>query len=64
MSPSNDGQRGASSGRLDASRAGHCAMTDAEQPRYLRYERSVAVVTGLNHQASNLACLLREAHAA
>ena len=38
-------------------------MTDAEHPRYLRYERSVAVVTGLNHQASNLACLLREAHA-
>lgn len=38
-------------------------MTDVEQPRYLRYERSVAVVTGLNHQTSNLACLLREAHA-
>ena len=38
-------------------------MTDAEHPRYLRYERSIAVVTGLNHQASNLACLLREAHA-
>lgn len=49
--------------RLGASRGSHFAMTDAEHPRYLRYERSIAVVTGLNHQASNLACLLREAHA-
>ncbi len=36
---------------------------DSGQPRYLRYEKAVAAVSGLNHQVTNLACLLRDAHA-
>ena len=35
----------------------------AGQERYLRYEQRSAVVSGVDHQVANLACLLREAHA-
>ena len=35
----------------------------ADEGRFLRYDAAPPVVAGLSHQAANLSCLLREAHA-